>query len=596
MPEAPKNLAIINASSFGSAGVVISSNNNTVTGCSIGTDWNNSLGEGNYYGVSLNNTSGNIIGGNQNNLAGNVISGNQSFGIWLYSANRNMIAGNIVGLSSDQSVKIPNNIGIYLSFSSNNQIGLAAIGYNNIISGNQQDGISLDSSYNVVVNNYIGLTKNNIPLGNNVRGIYIKSGGHHTTIGGSLPMEKNIISGNSSCEVLIEANNVQLINNFIGTNIEGTNALAGAPEKVYIYYPLADSCTIGTKGTGQGNLIVGGNYGIHINSVSGWNGIFGNTICGFSSKGICLEGSANNNKLVPKILFANLTSVWGTSQAGDFIEVFKAENKPGGYGGALLYLGNCTTDSNGFWSISTSGLAEGEYICTTATDSNNNTSEFSLNALVMNATPTLTSTMTSTPTATPTATQSSTCSSTKTCSPTMTATRSATSTSTATFTTSGTPTLTWTITPTLSPTSSRSPTASFTIPITSIPTSSSTPTINETPTFTTTFTINPTCTATFTNVIVNNLDLGDKLILAYPNPSKGLVHFAWVESGSEKVKINVFNLSGERIATLIAATPGQSVDWNAAGVAPGIYIYRVTLTVNGTERQLPAQKLAIIKP
>jgi surface protein len=166
----------------------------------------------------------------------------------------------------------------------------------------------------------------------------------------------------------------------------------------------------------------------------------------------------------------------------------------------------------------------------------------------------------------------------------------------------------WTITDggLLPPTPTATPTLTDTATITETTTETATPTITQTSTITPTitltysFTLTPTPTATiipsFTFTPQSTINLGHKDVVAFPNPSHGIVHFAWAESSADRIKINVFNLSGERIATLIATTPGQSLDWNAAGVAPGIYIYRVTLTVNGAEHQLPMQKLAIIRP
>jgi len=42
-------------------------------------------------------------------------------------------------------------------------------------------------------------------------------------------------------------------------------------------------------------------------------------------------------------------------------------------------------------------------------------------------------------------------------------------------------------------------------------------------------------------------------------------------------------------------TPGQLMDWNAQNVAPGIYFCRVVLTVDGKEKILPIQKVAIAR-
>jgi hypothetical protein len=158
-------------------------------------------------------------------------------------------------------------------------------------------------------------------------------------------------------------------------------------------------------------------------------------------------------------------------------------------------------------------------------------------------------------------------------------------------------------TPTITPTSTIS--ATSTITPTSTPTTTKSPTSTITPTITVTLTISPTSTITVTYTMTQTttitpartfVDLGGRTVLAYPNPARNLVHFVWAESNAEKAKISIYNLSGERVATLTSSMPGQAVDWNAAGVAPGIYIYRVVLTENSTEQHLPIQKIAILKP
>lgn len=104
-----------------------------------------------------------------------------------------------------------------------------------------------------------------------------------------------------------------------------------------------------------------------------------------------------------------------------------------------------------------------------------------------------------------------------------------------------------------------------------------------------------TSTPTVTVTPVTGINLFSKKILAYPNPAKDIVHFAWEEPGVEKARIEIFNISGERIALIQATSPGQGTDWNASGIAPGIYFYRAILMVDGSEIKLPAQKIAIMR-
>jgi subtilisin family serine protease len=145
------------------------------------------------------------------------------------------------------------------------------------------------------------------------------------------------------------------------------------------------------------------------------------------------------------------------------------------------------------------------------------------------------------------------------------------------------------LTPTQSPTATVSAIATFAPTLT--PTATFTATVSAITTFTPTLT--PTVTFTATRTI---LDLGGRGVIAYPNPGRSLIHFAWQETGAESVRIRLYNVIGEKVAEIGAANPGQSLAWNAAAVAPGIYLYRVTLSMNGAEESLPIKKLAIIKP
>jgi hypothetical protein len=514
-----KGLALINAK-IGEGIDISTSNGNTITGCAIGTDWLNSIGVGNKRGIYLNYSNCNIIGGNRLQGNGNIISGNQYSGVSIGYSNYCLIAGNIIGLNSSQTVQISNGgIGIYLDISDGNMIGLPLVGYENIICGNGSSGIDWSKGdNNIIKNNYIGITPAD-QVWPNRAGISLDNA-NNNLFGGILPYEKNIISGNQFIEISISFNSAgnTIVGNFIGSNVAGTQAVISSN---YQKISVMGRNSIGLKATGNGNLIVGGSYGI-IDNEHEIGGFFGNTICGFSSQGISVP-----NRLKPnlQIQFANLTQAEGISDANNYIELFLAEKGAGFRGGSIKYLGFGTADSDGKWNIAITGLVRGgDYLCAIATNSNNETFEFSNNFQIV--------VPTSTPTTTPT------------------------------------------ISPTCTCTSTITPTITITPPATITPTTSCTPTVTKPAVF----------------------NIYGKDVLAFPNPAKGVVRFIWAESGAERVKITMFNLLGERIATLTATSPGQSLDWNASGVAPGIYIYRVTLTVNGAEHQLPVGKIAVLKP
>ncbi len=143
--------------------------------------------------------------------------------------------------------------------------------------------------------------------------------------------------------------------------------------------------------------------------------------------------------------------------------------------------------------------------------------------------------------------------------------------------------------PTISPTSSATPTVT--------PTRSATPVVSATPTATRslTFTVSPTRTPTPTVTPVPRLDLGGNRVLAYPNPARDQVRFAWEERGVERVSIRIFNIGGECIATLEQAQPGQGVTWHPDHIAPGVYLYQVIWYKNGQSYRPGIRKLAIVQ-
>jgi hypothetical protein len=86
-----------------------------------------------------------------------------------------------------------------------------------------------------------------------------------------------------------------------------------------------------------------------------------------------------------------------------------------------------------------------------------------------------------------------------------------------------------------------------------------------------------------------------KGVSAYPNPAKDHVTFVWSDTGVEKACIEIFNLTGERVAEVKTETSGNSLVWNTGNVASGIYLYQTVLTINGTEERQSVKKMAVVK-
>ncbi len=163
----------------------------SIEGNLIGTNAAGSAALANHLsGVLINSgASGNTIGGTTA-AALNVISGNMGDGVNISDSGTtlNVVEGNFIGTDVTGTLDLGNNNGVsILSSSSNNTIGGTTTGARNIISGNNQYGISFyrAGTGNVVAGNYIGTDKDGTAaLGNGSWGIEIsrprttRSAGH----------------------------------------------------------------------------------------------------------------------------------------------------------------------------------------------------------------------------------------------------------------------------------------------------------------------------------------------------------------------------------------------------------------------------------
>ena len=127
-------------------------------------------------------------------------------------------------------------------------------------------GIAVGSGNNVIQGNFIGTDPSGtIARANGYAGVSAVFSGlwgsplfNNNLIGGTTPLDRNLISGNGWGVIAWRGSGVRLLGNFIGTDYSGTKSLGNTAGGV-----SADGVTIGGPGPGEGNLIsANGGHGI----------------------------------------------------------------------------------------------------------------------------------------------------------------------------------------------------------------------------------------------------------------------------------------------------------------------------------------------
>ena len=384
-------------SDFSGGGIVLNgtgANLSVVEGDFIGTDATGTqrLGNGSYhnnYGVTVLGAGGVTIGG-QEPGQGNVISGNRN-GIRLFGAeaNNNKVLGNLIGTSAAGTGDLGNDlIGIRIDSGSANTIGRATgSGGRNVIAGNDFYGIAIVSGAtgNVVQGNLIGTdVTGTVAIGNSTAGVLLSAGAVGTVIGGSGAGEGNVVSGNPTTGILVDARNgtpltgTVIQGNRIGTTAAGTAALPNGVGVQIFGGTGADAAMgnlVGGEGSGEGNTIAYNRQeGVFVSgAMATGNPIRANSIHDNGLQGIN-DDSGGNVELAAPVL-AGGGSVGGTACASCRIDVFSDTADEG-----RAYHGSVTADALGNWSYP--GTVTGPNVTATATDATGNTSEFSAPSLV----------------------------------------------------------------------------------------------------------------------------------------------------------------------------------------------------------------------
>lgn len=239
-------------------------------------------------------------------------------GIRISSAN-NVVEGCFVGTDPEGRFALPNAVGIAVMEASGNRIGSADPGSRNVISGNLVAGVTISgaaSRDNRVLGNYIGpdatgfraLGNGNSPA--NGAGIVIARAAWNS-IGGSQPGEGNVISGNCFTNLFIVGDSNLVQGNIIGRNASGLGSLCDSPFGVFIGsgsrgtvvggsnpgaipapgLPGIAWCEDDCMPVGAGNVIAGNQRGIAVSEGASQTRIAGNAIRANSVDGIFLDAS-----------------------------------------------------------------------------------------------------------------------------------------------------------------------------------------------------------------------------------------------------------------------------------------------------------------
>jgi titin len=404
--------------------VLAGASGNTVQGNFIGTDITGSSALNNRVDGIHIESGGNTIGGADSG-AGNLISGNLMNGVTLVGLNAaaNLIQGNLIGTDLHGVAAIPNHYaGLGVSGAPNNSIGGSAAGAGNVISGNGDPNteaaiylVGVGATGNLIQGNKIGTdVTGTLALRNAHEGIYAANAGPNT-IGGAVAGAGNIISGNGSRGIFIDHGwGTTIQGNLIGVDATGTNALANGSTifaAAVEFESGSHDNLIGGLTPGAGNRIGFApslRSGVRIRNGATNNAILGNAIFSNAELGIDLgygsEGTfgvslndpcdadtgANNLQNFPVLTQAvtgNGIGIRGTlnSEANrSYLLQFFASptGNSHGYGEGQIYLGQTSVvtgnDCNTSFVASFSGsVPVGYAITATATDSANNTSEFS---------------------------------------------------------------------------------------------------------------------------------------------------------------------------------------------------------------------------
>ena len=316
----------------------------------------------------------NVIGGPAQGQ-GNVLSSNQNVGIQI-DGSANVVQGNYLGTDPTGTEARPNGMeGIWIAANAtDNLIGGSNPGERNVISGNELFGLNIGgtgATGNVIKGNLIGVDAGGEKALQNLYGLALTAGAQRNTIGGTSPDDANVISGNQSGGILIRGPDTN--DNLIFGNYIGTDASGQKPLR-----------------NGTGIWLLDGAAG---NRIGGTEPGEGNVIAQSGIVGVLVEGIATIHNTIRG------NSIYSNANEGIFLEEEGNDNLPAPILASVspvsgtacpdcvvdiysdsadegrIYEGSTIADADGRFAFERTPA--GPVITATATDDQGNTSLFS---------------------------------------------------------------------------------------------------------------------------------------------------------------------------------------------------------------------------
>jgi hypothetical protein len=308
----------------------------TLTGCFIGTNAAGNLAAPNGIGIFIGHSQDIKVG--DCSYAGlNLISGNANSGVVFSGTSVNdLVCGNLIGTDKSGTGAIPNRTGVVLSsVVGPNSVGGTVEVRNNVISGNKSAGVALNKSQHVLITtNHIGTSAQGSVKAGNANGIELISSDDNQI--GIDNGSRNIIAGNTLNGILIRgtSSNNHVLFNFIGSDGIG-NPMGNGLSGINLIDDAFDNI-IGSTSGGWGNLIVSNSVGISSSAGVG-NAIYGNSIHANTKLGIDLIGTVG-----PELVNDPFDADKGPNNLQNYPLIASAFNS----GGQTMIIGELGSESN----------------------------------------------------------------------------------------------------------------------------------------------------------------------------------------------------------------------------------------------------------